>query len=327
MNTTQQQRVVVVIPVYNRARVLLRTLQSVLDQTHPPDKLVIVDDGSDDDTADVAEQWLENRQCPFQWQIIRKAHTTAADTRERGFAEVAEQEYVAFLDSDDHWPADFLARTVDAMDRHPRAVAISADRRAGRKNGKILNLDSSFIAVDPIVFLYKNDAGIASCSLFRASAIESAGRWSSELETGEDFTLFLKIAKLGTWLYSEGDPVYFDRDTAKSGDEGNLSRRSPSLTLDWAQMYEHSYPELCRDFPHIQMSLKEGISNRWHGAGKAFLKCDDLRQSAHCHRNALRWNQRNHRARFRWLLMSSFYFIPPLFWLFNATIKREKRVQ
>ena len=326
MNTAQRQRVSVVIPVYNRARVLLRTLQSVLEQTYPPDKLVVVDDGSDDNTAGAAEQWLGSRQCPFQWQVLRKEHSTAAETRELGYAEVTGQEYVAFLDSDDQWPADFLARTVATMDRHPDAVAITADRQATRLNGKTHNLDSSSIAVNPTVFLYKNDAGIASSTLFRVTAIERAGRWRSELESGEDFTLFLEIAQLGPWLYSEGAPVHFDRGTANSGEEGNLSMRRASMALEWAHMYEHAYPELCRNFPDIQASLKEGISIRWHGAGKAFLRCDDLRQSAHCHREALRWNPRNHKAWFRWLLMEIFRYLPPVFWLFDRTVKRSKWV-
>jgi glycosyltransferase involved in cell wall biosynthesis len=96
-------RISTVIPTYNRAELLERSVRSVLAQTRPADEVLVVDDGSTDATADVV------RALGPTVRYLRQANAGASAARNHG-VRVASGEYVAFLDSDDEWASDFLAR-------------------------------------------------------------------------------------------------------------------------------------------------------------------------------------------------------------------------
>lgn len=95
----------VVVPVYNGERYLAEALASVNRQTFPPAEVLVVDDGSDDGSAGVAEQ------CGPRVRVLRQAHAGAGAARNRGIRE-AGGDLVAFLDGDDLWPRDRLALLV-----------------------------------------------------------------------------------------------------------------------------------------------------------------------------------------------------------------------
>ena len=171
-------RVGVVIPVYNRRTILLETLPYVLNQSLPPARLVIVDDGSTDGTPTAVEAWLARRRPAIAWEVIRQRRSTAADARNIGFEQVRDLPLVAFLDSDDHWPADFLTRGAAALEANPHAVAAIADRRFLDSGGELLEEDDCRALVrNPIEWFFQNGAGVASCSLLRTAAVEAAGAW------------------------------------------------------------------------------------------------------------------------------------------------------
>ena len=98
--------VAVVVPVFNRCRVVLEALDSIAAQTRPPTKLIVVDDGSTDDTVEHIERWLSSRQLPFESRLIRQSNAGPSAARNRGAAEADECDLLAFLDSDDLWPTD-----------------------------------------------------------------------------------------------------------------------------------------------------------------------------------------------------------------------------
>ena len=93
-------RVAVVIPTYNRVRLLERALRSVLDQARVADEIIVVDDGSTDGTAEAVAD--------LPVRLVRQANAGAAAARNRGVRE-ASSPWVAFLDSDDLWDVAHLA--------------------------------------------------------------------------------------------------------------------------------------------------------------------------------------------------------------------------
>src|SRR2546423_7727277 len=95
MNVT----VSVVVPAYNYARYLPQAIDSALGQTHPPLEVIVVDDGSTDDTPRVLDAYGD------RIRAVRQANQGAGAARNAGIA-VARGEYVAFLDSDDLWRPD-----------------------------------------------------------------------------------------------------------------------------------------------------------------------------------------------------------------------------
>jgi glycosyltransferase involved in cell wall biosynthesis len=102
----------VIIPVYNGERYLAEAVQSVLAQTYAPVEIIVVDDGSTDGTADVAKHFA-----PVQY--VRQANSGVSAARNRGL-ELARGEFLAFLDADDLWVADKLARQTEAFTTDPQ---------------------------------------------------------------------------------------------------------------------------------------------------------------------------------------------------------------
>ncbi len=114
--------IAVLIPCYNRSGQLPAAVRSVLEQTAPPDEIVIVDDGSTDGSAAVAESFDD----PVR--VIRQANRGAAAAQNRGLTE-CRGEWVAFLDSDDVWAPDKLERQLAAAAAVPDADLVFCDTR------------------------------------------------------------------------------------------------------------------------------------------------------------------------------------------------------
>lgn len=104
-------RISVLIPTYNSAAFLGQALESVFAQTYTDYEVIVVDDGSEDDTAAVAAAYPSVR-------YIRKEHSGISATRNLAIAE-ARGEIIAFLDADDLWTPDKLEKQVAYLDAHP----------------------------------------------------------------------------------------------------------------------------------------------------------------------------------------------------------------
>jgi glycosyltransferase involved in cell wall biosynthesis len=118
----------VVVPTYNRAGVLAETLDSILAQTYPHLEVIVVDDGSTDDTqAAVA---------PYRDRIIyiRQENQGLAAARNAGFVR-SSGDYVAWLDSDDLWNPDKIALQVAVLDRRPDIAVVASDFSAFNVEG------------------------------------------------------------------------------------------------------------------------------------------------------------------------------------------------
>lgn len=98
----------VIIPTFNRENYLADAIASVLAQTVPPDDVIVVDDGSTDGSAEIVRQFPTVRYC---WQ----ANQGAAAARNCG-VELAQGNFLAFLDSDDRWLPDKLERQLAAFE-------------------------------------------------------------------------------------------------------------------------------------------------------------------------------------------------------------------
>jgi glycosyltransferase involved in cell wall biosynthesis len=109
---TQTVPVSVVIPAYNRAPYLARALRSVLSQTRPPAEVIVVDDGSKDNTAQVVREFAPAVRYFYQ------DNAGVSNARNRGIRE-AKEEWIAFLDSDDEWYPHKLETQFDILGQYP----------------------------------------------------------------------------------------------------------------------------------------------------------------------------------------------------------------
>lgn len=107
----------VIIPLYNKAPYVAKAIQSVLSQTFYDYELVIVDDGSRDDSAAVAQKAIEGRD---RCQLIRQENAGVSVARNNGVA-ASQGEYLCFLDADDLWESTFLSEMAKLIDEYPDA--------------------------------------------------------------------------------------------------------------------------------------------------------------------------------------------------------------
>src|SRR6266550_7359975 len=111
----------VVIPTYNRGRVVGEAIESALGQRHRELEILVVDDGSTDDTAERVAGFRDRR-----LRYIRREHAGVSSARNAGIA-VASGDLVSFLDSDDLWKPDKLGADIDALARYPSAGGVFCD--------------------------------------------------------------------------------------------------------------------------------------------------------------------------------------------------------
>ena len=195
-------RVAVIVPVFNRPRAVLEALDSIAAQTLSPAKLMIVDDGSTDDTAVQVEGWLASHRLAFEARLMRQSNSGPSAARNRGVDDAEACELLAFLDSDDLWPTDYLQRMTAAFSNRDDAVAASCDRKvtfASSSRDYMLcarPLDGSATAE-----LFAGYCPNPSSTVITAAAFDRVGRFDARWQFFEDQDLFLRLSLLGAWVY------------------------------------------------------------------------------------------------------------------------------
>ncbi len=129
----------IIIPVYNRAHIVHRTLDSVVAQTHRPLELVLVDNCSTDDTLAVLQRFASEHEAPdLHIAVVQESHHTAGAARNRGF-EKATGEWVIFFDSDDEMAPHLVERYNKVIGRHNGELdVVSARSRVVMPDGTTL---------------------------------------------------------------------------------------------------------------------------------------------------------------------------------------------
>lgn len=199
-------KVSVVIPVYNRAKYVGETIESVLSQTYRNFELIVVDDGSTDDSRKVLESFGDRVKILEHPNRENRGQSAAIN---RGLA-AARGEYVGMLDSDDLWLPNKLALQVAYLDAHPHIGLVYGNGRAIDQNGNKLydiyppghveQSDPGRVLMD-CYFLLPNN------SLVRRSVVEAAGRFDESLRAAQDHDMAIRIAELTKLAYID-EPVF-----------------------------------------------------------------------------------------------------------------------
>jgi glycosyltransferase involved in cell wall biosynthesis len=189
-------RVSVVVPVYNRGASLRWTLESVLAQSYPSFEVIVVDDGSSDDSAAcVASHY------PGVRLLRQERNRGAAAAVNRGVA-AARGELIAFLDSDDVWSPDKLTLQVEDFDLHPEAVISFTDITYGRSG--VGPLYSWLYPLDPerlLEQLMEENPALPSALMVRRGDFERVGGYAEDIGSAFDRDLLLRLAVLGPFRF------------------------------------------------------------------------------------------------------------------------------
>ncbi len=177
--------VTVVIPCYNYGRHLAEAIESALAQTHGAIEVIVVDDGSTDETATVAARFAPQVHC------IRQVHGGASAARNTGLA-VARGDYVLFLDADDVLEPDYVERTLQvftASGDERLAFVYTTMRLFGRESG--VTVAPEFDLDELLVGNY-----VHATALLRTDAARQAG-YDTRLRQWEDWDFYLALCERG----------------------------------------------------------------------------------------------------------------------------------
>ena len=298
----------VIVPVYRRAQTVLDALDSINKQTRPPHCLIIVDDGSGDQTPQSIQHWIDTTKPSFETKLLEMTNSGAGAARNHGASAAKDCDLLAFLDSDDLWPADFLELTVKAMADHPNAVAATTDKcnlEAGSE--KLEHVDTSWVEDKPTEYMIKHGGppGMSN-SIFRASFFHQINGFAHDIPSGEDMHMMLRINMLGPWLHVPGPVVIYRHNYAQTvGEEPPLSHSIPNRRLGRAMNLQRFIFEDGGKAVVPQRVWKKRLAALWFKAGKQQLQNKCPEKSRACFKKALALQPWHLRARFL-LLRSRF---------------------
>ncbi len=181
----------VIIPTWNRAALLERAIRSVLAQHHPCRELLVVDDGSTDGTAALVDQLAS--ESPAQIRLLRQENRGAAAARNTGIR-AAQGELIAFLDSDDWWQPDKLARQAQTMREHPDYL-ISHTRELWFRQDKRVNQKKKHDPPHGAIFQASLGTCVVGMStvMARRGLFDRYGLFDEALACCEDYDFWLRV--------------------------------------------------------------------------------------------------------------------------------------
>lgn len=188
----------VVIPAYNNAPLLGHAVQSVREQGHSDLEIIVIDDGSTDNTVEVLEQLQGS-----DLRSVRQANAGPAAARNLGIAE-ASGEWIAFLDADDHWLPGKLSAQFDALRKYPEAEFSYTDALMRFPDGHETTSKARNSSTDLFSDLVWGNQLATGTMLVRRRCFEEVGLFNVGLRTAEDWDMWLRLA-------SRFQSVYVDR--------------------------------------------------------------------------------------------------------------------
>jgi glycosyltransferase involved in cell wall biosynthesis len=225
--------VAVVIPAWNSAGLIEQAMRSVRLQTRAPAEILVVDDGSTDDTAAVAER--------AGARVIRQANAGPGAARNAG-VRAASSPLVAFLDADDWYAADKLEKSVRAIEELS-ATAVCSDAWIV-VDGHVVACKSDRHVVPPVLTLERLLQGnpiVCSTMVVRRDAVLDAGGFDEDraLVATEDWDLWLRLAQREPIAYID-EPLTYYRTLHGSLSGNERFQRGVDRILDKVeQIYRH----------------------------------------------------------------------------------------
>lgn len=249
----------VIIPLYNKEKQIVHTLQSVLNQTFQDFEIVIVDDGSTDGSVSEVEKFSDSR-----IRLIHQKNAGVAAARNRGIEE-AKGDLIAFLDADDEWKPEYLATQYHLSQKYPDCNVFACNYEFRNIEGKVtptIIRKLPFTGEDGILFNYFE---VASCShpplwtssiVVKKQAIQAIGGFPVGIRSGEDLLTWARLAVKGEIAYSKKVVAIYDLG------EGYVLTNLPPRRQDIGDPVGKELVKLLSVYPE-KIALKRYISH-WH---------------------------------------------------------------
>ncbi len=213
------KNVSVIVPVYNRQQTLQRAVDSVFNQTHPAEEIIVVDDGSNDGTKEILKSYQDNIT-----SINLPQNSGVSRARNEGVKH-AKTDFIAFLDSDDYWEKDKLKNQLEYIHRNPFYEIIQSEE-IWIRNGKRVNPCKHHKKPEGWIWEESLERCLISPSsvLMKKTLLERYAYFNENLPASEDYDLWLKITR----HHPAGLEPSFSV-IKHGGHEDQLSRKHPAM--------------------------------------------------------------------------------------------------
>ena len=265
----------IVIPAYNQAHYLSRAIQSALEQTHRDLEVIVVDDGSSDETAAVAHSFADPR-----LRYIYQANRGLSAARNTGLRH-AGGEFVSFLDSDDQFRPRKIELLLAELKRHPEAGLAAGQAIPVDPDGQpIGQIFAKELPVESAQWLLGNPLHVGSV-LVRREWQEQVGFFDETLRSYEDWDLWLRLALAGCPMRWVAQPVSLYRfhpaQMTRDGQQMTAATfavldkafADPALPESWRRLHDQAYSNAhlraaaqgyrVGNFKHAQASLAQAV--------------------------------------------------------------------
>lgn len=187
----------IIIPLYNKEPYVLKAIHSVLDQTFKDYELIIVDDGSIDNSAAIAKHVIDGYDNCY---LIKQKNAGVSRARNKG-VEVSHGEYICFLDADDWWEPTFLEDMAGLIKRYPNAGIYGTGYyivKNGIKRLSTIGVDNCFTeGYINYCQVYATKLAMPFCTdtvCIPRIVYDEHGGFNNNIDLGEDFELWVRIA-------------------------------------------------------------------------------------------------------------------------------------
>ncbi len=204
----------VIIPTYNREKTIVRAVNSVVNQSSPVNEIIVVDDGSNDNTVEIIRQ-----QFPAI-KLVQQANQGVSSARNTGL-KLATSNWIALLDSDDEWLTDKIKIIRELQKSNPQEVLFHSDE-IWIRNGTRVNPMNKHSKYGGNIFQYCLPLCVISPSavVIQRSIFDQIGLFNENLPACEDYDLWLRLCH-------RFEVFYIDQPLIKKygGHEDQLSRK------------------------------------------------------------------------------------------------------
>ncbi len=230
-------KISVIIPVYNGASYLARTIESVLLQAYPVHEIIVVDDGSMDDSPRILKS--------FKDRIVVKTtrNSGVASAMNQGIG-LATGDWAAFLDQDDLWFKNKLKKQVETLAECPRAgfsVCNYTERRQGAsgrlnrhfsklRSPEIMKMKTPFLENPIKILIQENFIGTSSAVMIRRDVMEMAGLFDVKYKICTDYDYWLRCGLITGFAVSP-EVLFYKRVHVANASKSSVKTFTESLTV------------------------------------------------------------------------------------------------
>ncbi len=286
------ERISIVIPLYNKQDTILQTVESIRRQTYQDFEIVVVDDGSTDDSVKLIRGIEDSR-----IRVVAQANCGVSVARNSGIKE-SRGEFIAFLDADDEWDKDYLETQMGLLMDFPGCNVTATNYRFKDDQGRISHTILNKIPFEGERGILSNYFEVCSCShapvcssavLIKKQCLEQIGGFPPGIKSGEDLLTWARLA-VGNKIAFTVVP-HATYNVGKQLDYSRLPVRRPDCGDPVGQELKKLYEE------HKDISDLKKYLSHWHKMrASVAIRFGERRETLYESFSALKYNVFNYKV-------------------------------